>query len=125
MIGVLHATHFFARDLPKQLFSRLRTVGLKTASQGQVTIPSLTDRPSLNQLASAQSNSDIFTKIDVHEHCNFHPVLILKVKRAFFMRQNPDFAKKYSTIREDWNNNKLDLKQAIQCIRKSLQGLRL
>lgn len=66
VIDVLHAPHLLAGDLPELLPCALAAVGLKTATQGKVSVAPMTQWPTAEDLARASGGEGIFS--DIHAH---------------------------------------------------------
>lgn len=66
VIHVLNVAFFSAGDMPQSLFSRLRTVALKTPTHSQESISARSNRPSSKQLSCGGCSQNIFSQIYTH-----------------------------------------------------------
>lgn len=72
VVDVLHTSHLFTGDLPELLFCALAAVGLKTATQGKVTVALITQVLAAEDLAQAMGGEVVFSNIHAHHKAGCH-----------------------------------------------------
>ena len=101
VINVLYASRLFARDLPELLFCALATVGLKTTTEGKVSVALIAQLFAAKDLARANGREVVFTNINSYDRAKFvRYLLILALDNDI---EVPVFLSKYQ-IRFLWDS---------------------
>lgn len=79
VINVLYASRFFARDLPELLLCALATVGLKTATEGKVSVALIAQMFAAKDLARTYGREIVFTDINTYDQTKFVLHLLIVV----------------------------------------------
>ncbi len=72
MVDVLDVALFSAGDLPQSLFSRLRTLALKTPPHSQKLVPLRSKSSPSEQFACGGGSQNIFSQIDSHSFAGLY-----------------------------------------------------